>query len=358
MSGFWTRRASVLRTRLVRMAGPIGLYSLARGLTRSEPRILMYHRFGKKGTPPGVPASVFREQLRILKRHFRIVTLAELSDRLQSEALEPGLAVITVDDGYEDFYRLAFPILQREGVPATFFVTTGFVDRQQWLWPDVLEYAIGHTDVRFPDLPFDCMPQDIDLATHAGKVAAWHTLVDVLLDLDSSDRSKRLNEVTHSLAVSIPAEPDRDHSPVSWDDLREMAQAGIEIGAHTVTHPRLTRLSDDELQLEIVASKSRIEQELGQPVTSFCYPNGAVDDYDDRVADAVRNAGFQCAVVAHFDGTRGDPYRLRRLGVGNDMFQYQKAVTGVEHLSRRLRSRDTPPGEPPGDRSGLRIARP
>jgi peptidoglycan/xylan/chitin deacetylase (PgdA/CDA1 family) len=317
----------------------MGLYRLARGLTRVEPRILMYHRFGTSGTPPGVPAQVFREQLQILQRQFRIVTLAELASRLETNELEPGLAVITVDDGYEDFRRVAFPILEDEGVPATFFVTTGFIDKTTWLWPDVLEYAIEHSAVRQPDFSCFGIPQTMDLDTTAGKAVAWKGLVDALLDLAGDERSTHLAAVARNLEVAMPAVPDEAHAPVSWDDIREMSRAGIEIGAHTLSHPRLTRLSDDELQREIIGSKRRIEDEIGQRVTSFCYPNGAPADYDDRVADAVRSAGFNCAVVAHFDGQRGDRFRLRRLGVGNNMFQFRKSLAGVEHIGRRVSNR-------------------
>ena len=326
----------------VRVAGPMGLYRLARGLTRVEPRILMYHRFGTTGVPPGVPAPVFREQLRMLKSQFRIVTLAELAKRLQTGQPEPGLAVITVDDGYEDFRRIAFPVLQDAGVPATFFVTTGFIDKSIWLWPDVLEYAIEHTSKRHPDFAPVGVSQTVDLDTATGKEAAWHALVGALLDLDSGERSERLADVTRILDVTVPSVPDDAHASVSWDDLREMSQAGIEIGAHTLTHPRLTRLDDDELTREIAGSKRRIEEQLDRSVTSFCYPNGAPEDYDDRVADAVQRAGFDAAVVAHFDGARGDRYRLRRLGVGDNMFQYRKSLAGVEHIGRRLLERRAP----------------
>jgi peptidoglycan/xylan/chitin deacetylase (PgdA/CDA1 family) len=325
-------RLSRLKSRLVRVAGPVGLYRLARGLTRAEPRILMYHRFGRSG----VPAQVFRKQLEHLDAQCRIVTLADLVRRIDSGALEPDLAVITVDDGYEDFHRVAFPILRSAGVPATFFVTTDFIDRKLWLWPDVVAYAIEHSRVSRPDLAWAGVTGALELGTCGGRSAAWQTLVEVLLDLDSRERTDRLARIADALGVKIPPVPDPDHAPVGWDGLREMSEAGIEIGAHTLTHPRLTRLADEELAAEISGSKQRIEAEIRRPVTSFCYPNGAPADYDDRVADAVRRAGFDCAVVAHFDGRRGDRFRLRRLGVGDNMFQYRKSLAGIEHIGRRV----------------------
>ena len=83
----------------------------------------------------------------VTKKHFPLVTLANLAGQIKSGIVEPGQAVITVDDGYRDFYDIAFPVLREEGVPATFFVTTGFIDGQIWLWPDLLEYALSAAQV-------------------------------------------------------------------------------------------------------------------------------------------------------------------------------------------------------------------
>jgi peptidoglycan/xylan/chitin deacetylase (PgdA/CDA1 family) len=293
----------------------------------------MYHRFGAGGIEPGVSESVFREQVRMLKHRFQVITLAELADRIENDAVEPNLAVITVDDGREDFYRIAFPILKHEGVPATFFVTTRFIDGDIWLWPDVVDYALEMSRVVRPDLSSLGVSDGFDLTIPAEKKQAWRVLVTEFIHLRNRERSERLEALGRILDVDIPSTPEPPHTPLGWDEILELSESGIEIGAHTLTHQVLVPLTDDELDNEILGSKRHIEERIGRPVSSFCYPNGALGDYDDRVVDAVRSAGYKCAVVAHFDGTRGDLFTLRRTGVDDSLFQYRKTLAGIGRLS-------------------------
>ncbi len=329
------RILSRIKSRLIRIAGPLGLYALARQLTLHEPRILMYHRFGELDSANRLSGETFRHQLRTLKKHFCLITLADLAEQIKSGSVEPGQVVITVDDGYRDFCDIAFPILQEEGVPATFFVTTGFIDGQIWLWPDLLEYALEHTNRDELDLIAYGAARTASLDNEAGRRDAWDVLVKYLLDRTIENRSQELQKICDSLTVTCPDSPTSGYQAVNWDEIRVISEAGIEIGAHTVNHPRLTCLSDSELQSEIAGSKSRIEEKLGKKIRTFCYPNGAPKDYDARVAAAVEDAGFDCAVAAHFDGQSGDLYQLRRLGIGASPFQFEKSIYGVEHLGRR-----------------------
>ena len=330
------RILSTIKSRLIRIAGPLGLYTLARQLTRHELRILMYHRFGEFDSANRLSGETFRQQLRTLKKYFRLITLAELAEQIKSESVETDQVVITVDDGYQDFYDIAFPVLQEEGVPATFFVTTGFIDGRIWLWPDLLEYALEHTNRDELNLIAYGAASTASLDNEAGRRDAWDVLVEYLLNRSIDNRSQELQKICDFLAVKCPDSPTSGYESVNWDEIRVISEAGIEIGAHTINHPRLTCLSDIELRSEISGSKIRIEEKLGKQVHTFCYPNGAPNDYDTRVATAVENAGFDCAVAAHFDGQNGDRYQLRRLGIGASSFQFKKSMHGVEHLGGRL----------------------
>jgi len=106
---------------------------------------------------------------------------------------------------------------------------------------------------------------------------------------------------------------------VSWDRVREMLGHGIEFGAHTKTHPILSRIADKrEQREEIEGSKLRVEQETGIPVLHFAYPNGLADDYDSDVVELVERARFQTAVTLQggLNLLGENPYLLRRIGVG------------------------------------------
>ena len=140
---------SKLKSRLVRAAGPMGLYQLAWRLSRQRPRIFMYHRFAEQDTTHKLGRETFRAQIKLIKRCCRIVTMGELAEILRDRPEAAAeLAVITVDDGYRDFHDHAWPVLREEGVPATFFPVTGFLDRELWLWPDLVQFALDTTQTR------------------------------------------------------------------------------------------------------------------------------------------------------------------------------------------------------------------
>jgi peptidoglycan/xylan/chitin deacetylase (PgdA/CDA1 family) len=241
---------------------------LTRCLCGDGARIVIYHRFH------AAQRADIGAQFEHIRRYYRPTSLGDLA-RMLAEGREPppGTVVVTVDDGYRDFYRVAYPVLRKYGIPATLFVVTGFIDRACWLWVDRVTYCLGDTEMA-------------------------RSVKEELKHLDLGARDARLAELEHSTGVRVPAEIPCDYEPCSWDELREMASHGIEIGAHTVTHPILSRISDPaRLAFEILGSKKRIEDELQRPVLHFAYPNGLWDDFGPEAVRLVR-ANFKTGVAA------------------------------------------------------------
>ena len=327
---------------MVQVAGPLGLYATAWRLTRRRPRIFMYHRFADVDTGHCPGRETFRAQLRLLKKHCRVVTMGELAEVLrQDPQAAAGLVVVTVDDGYRDFHEHAWPVLKEEGVPATFFPVTGFLDGETWLWPDLVEHALAQVTGRKVEAGDLGLPGGgaWSLQDPVENRAAWQAVINHAIDLPDEAKWTFLRALYGRLALSWPNNVPTQYAPVSWDQLREMADAGIEIGAHTRTHCRLTRVDDQQLVAELAGARERLEEQLGRPVVSLCYPNGAPDDFDARVMQAAERAGYRSAVAAYFDGRQGGLYDLRRHGAGVDMELFRKHLCGVEDLSARLRGR-------------------
>ena len=104
---------------------------------------------------------------------------------------------------------------------------------------------------------------------------------------------------------------------LSWDEIRVMSWHNISFGAHTVTHPILTRMPLAEAAEEIITSKKTIEKQLQTPIKLFAYPNGSCDDFNDSIKKVLRDAGFLCAVTTIW-GTNivhTDPFELKRIGI-------------------------------------------
>lgn len=325
---------------LVRRLGPIGGYAMARQLTRDHPRILMYHRFCAAPTPGRVSAAVLHEQARLLARHHHPMSLTQLAAILRAgETPPPDTIVFTIDDGYRDFHDVAWPILREHGVPATFFVTTGFVDGALWLWPDQIGWLLDHAET-LPERLASCgIALDAGARQARSAGAAWQLLIDHLLAQSDTRKHELIALLAAELGLTLPARAPDDYAPVSWDQLRRMQDEGLDIGGHTHTHPTLPKVAAADLPGELDHCLARLDAELGTRPRTFCYPNGQPVDYSAAVAAAVERAGFTCAVVAHADAARHDDlYALRRHVGSENMFQFHKSVSGLEWFGHRLRA--------------------
>ena len=315
-----------------------GGLDIVRWLTRRTPRILVFHRFGPKNTLRLMGADNFERQIAYLKSRFRILPLGDLAAARRAGTSAPTNAVaITVDDGYEDFYKYAFPILKRHAVPATLFVVSRFAAGELWLWPDLIQYAVDGSNRR--ELTFDLgsMRGHWNLESAEGRFAAWSDIADYCLTLGTSGTRDLTTGLLEALGVEAPPSPPPEVRAASWDQLREMAAGGIEIGSHSRSHPRLSLLSQDELRDEIEGSKRDIEAQISRPVTSFAYPNGREQDFDDRCKRAVAAAGYSHAVAGYYgpDVLR-DVFAFKRLSIDTDWNDFLKAVCGMKHLARIL----------------------
>ena len=281
-------------------------------------RILYYHRVNDQADPffPAISTSLFDEQMRYVSRHYKVVSLAEALDRLQCGSRESVIAV-TFDDGYQDNFQNAFPILQRYGIPATVFLTTGSLDSREPLWFERLANACKKTDKEFLDMEMD-LPRRFYLRTPEERLQTNAAVFELLRRTDDSNRRVLLQQILRALAVT--SEADRTGQMLTWDQVRTMKQQSIDFGGHTVTHPFISRMLTDRVIWEASECKRRIEEELQSPVRYFAYPNGREEDFGLWNKDLLRSAGYQAAVTTiwgmNYRST--DPMELRRGGPWED----------------------------------------
>ena len=325
-------------SRFIRTAGNLGLYEVARLLTSGHPKILMYHRFSEHGGHEATGRESFRQQMEYVSRHYNPMTLEALCGYLESGKKPPrNTIVVTVDDGYRDFYDIAWPVLQEYSVPATLFATTGFISGDLWLWPDKISWLLDNAPHATPAFQWKSLTiEENELCSDAQKI--WKRLIDFLLTVPDPEKHEIIASLAASWHLEFPEAAPNGYEACSWDELREMQQAGIEIGGHTVTHPTLGQVDPRQAEREIKDCRRHIEFELGRPPCSFCYPNGMPDDFSSHLMKQVEEGGFRCAVAA-FSDSEGMKHRfaLRRHSSGNNWFQFRKSVSGVELIGHRLR---------------------
>ena len=273
--------------------------------------ILIYHRVVPEPdplVPDQVCASEFDWQLAALNRWFTVLPLREAAARLRDGTLPRRSACVTFDDGYADNVTLALPMLRRHGVPATFFVATGFIDGGT-MWNDSVIETVRR--VEGDTLDARCAGLDmLSIASLDSRRRAIGTLLAALKYLPVEERQRRVDELAAHASRSIPSD-----LMMATAQVRHLHASGMEVGAHTVTHPILAELDSERAENEIREGKLRLEAITGNPVTLFAYPNGKPGrDYRREQVRLVEKLGFEAAVstawgVAH---AASDMFQLPR----------------------------------------------
>ncbi len=286
------------------------LRSLLPGGARS-PAIMIYHRV-RPAHDPLFPDELdrddFARQIALLASCCQVMPLLDAVRHMRAGTLPPRVACITFDDGYADNAEIALPVLQHYGVPATFFVASGFLNGGR-MWNDSVIELVR----RVPGEVLDASALGLGvhaLASPQQRTQAIHLLIRQLKYLPMAQRQQQVDSLAALARVALP-----DDLMMSDAQVRQLHRAGMAIGAHTVRHPILSALDLAEARSEIAAGKQALEQLIAAPVPLFAYPNGrpGVDYRPEHVA-LVRELQFEAAVSTSLGaaGARPDLYQLPR----------------------------------------------
>jgi peptidoglycan/xylan/chitin deacetylase (PgdA/CDA1 family) len=284
----------------------------APGGTRGRLLVLIYHRVLAQPDPllsSEPDAASFTAQMELLARCFQVLPLSEAVERLATGSLPPRAACITFDDGYVNNLTVAAPILGALGLPATVFVATGFIGAHP-MWNDIVIESVR----RAADV-LDLSPLALGVHRLDSLPAQREALERILSQLKYRPLDER-RDLALAIAQRAACEPPRDLM-MSEAQIQALAgRPGIEIGAHTVSHPILLRLEPGVAQREIAASKERLEAITGATVATFAYPNGRPrQDYDASHVAMARACGFTAAVSTAwgYADARCDRFQIPRM---------------------------------------------
>lgn len=307
-------------------------YTHVKRMCAPQISIFVYHRVGPQlhdWLYRSISETVFEKQIRWLASTHTIISLEDLADLIREKRQPCGnVAVITFDDGYKDNYLHAFPVLQNYNIPATVFLTTGCIDRRALLWSDLLDYIILSTDAEAIEHE---VLGTIPLRTGSERSSALFDIKQkVMKRIPHREKLRLMEDLERDLCVEVP-EQHGDDIMLTWDEVREMREGGIRFGAHTVTHPILSNTTFEEAAFEIAGSKRRIEEELGEKITTFAYPNGKPEDINADTIELLRQHRFACAVttvpakITH----ASDPLKLGRITTTNHYSLFKFLASGL-----------------------------
>lgn len=304
--------------------------------------VLTYHRIGDHENDPFDPgvfsatSEQFDEQISYLKRSHSLVTLEEalaFVDGTDKERTGRCRVLITFDDGYLDNYRIAYPILSSYGAQGVFFLCTDLVGSGYVPWWDHIAYLVKTAEKRQFSLSY---PANLDVDIDKdGLKTSLRSILDLCEMPENKDSKRFIRELKEAAGgKDLPAESRRF---LNWDEAQEMINGGMAIGAHTHSHPRLSRLGREEQHKELTQCRAILNERLGIEADVLAYPFGSVTAFSDQTQQIAQETGYRAA-FSYYGGMTNqqgaiERYNLKRVPVSGQSRARFEVQMGVCRLT-------------------------
>jgi peptidoglycan/xylan/chitin deacetylase (PgdA/CDA1 family) len=265
---------------------------------------------------PYLDIGEFEKQMRHVKRWYSVTSMDEVDKRLKSgEKFPLASVVITIDDGYLNNYKLAYPVLKKLNLPAIIYLATGFIGTKNGLWVDDLVDILLSTKLKtfcFPELFGDKV---LDISTHRRKMGTLTKLYEEIVQLEHNKKILIMRKLSNVLGRNEVRRNKTERKMLNWDEVIEMSKNHISFGAHTVSHPTLSKMELQEAKREIWESKEEIKNRLDCKVWHFAIPNGKKEDFNEELKKYCKEIGFRTVVSTEpgVVSVQSDPYFLKRI---------------------------------------------
>lgn len=269
-----------------------------------------------------ISAAKLEEHLSWISRRFKVLTIREILEHARRGTLPPNCLFTAFHDGYKGNYDVAFPLLKRFGWRVDFFITTTFIGTGKRFWVDLLDAALKYTER--PSITLDhvdageTIPLDDEVSRERASVLLRKRLKALDRNRFDQEFDRTIADLGWTDRQSVPRLGPHE-ACLTWDQVREMADAGMEFGSHTHNHLICATQEASAVAGEMTASKKLIQQEIGRSCTQFCYPNGGYPSAGNEVTDKIaRDAGYESALymVGGYNLVHADTFRLTGLALG------------------------------------------
>ncbi len=329
---------------LLKFVDLLRLYPLFNAFTKNTATIFMLHHIddGINRRAGALSTAILDQYLGYLKKHrYNVISLSDYVKVLINHEDLSKAVVFTVDDGYRDFYLHAYPVFKKYGYSAAIFLTSDFIENKLFFWWDTVEYIFNETKVEMLDFP-QLDLNKITLTNSNDKTKYASQTIARLKKVPNADKLSMIEQLVRLLNVDISAQPNGIYAPLSWSEISEMKEHGIEFHPHTKTHPILSNSSVEQQKDELITAKAIIENKLKSKADIFCYPNGDYGDFTEDTISILKSAGYIAAVigVSGFYNTKSenDPFRIPRFAIPDGIIWFKQYICGLEYLKRKLLS--------------------
>ncbi len=297
--------------------------------------ILIYHRVNDRKdlfTIDRVPVKNFEQQIKYLKNNFRILSLGEILGKIEHQRKIPKRALaLTFDDGYEDNYQYAYPILKKYNVPATIFLTVDVIENEKMLWFDEVLDAFINTKKK--EIAILGSGEKVAIISEKEKLKTCFKVLGKLKRLPVDERNDKIKNLVKELGLDW--RKNKGNEMLKWDQINKMAKDNITFGSHTMTHPILSKSLVSDMKLELEESKRILEERTNRPVEYLAYPNGKRADFHTNVVKIVKDVGYKAGLttVAGTNYPDTDPFYLHRFRPWQNSIESFAASMSISYLA-------------------------
>ena len=291
-------------------------------MKKNKASILLFHRVHPVRDVMWDPIDPkrFENILKFVKKNYTVLPLLEILDTKPAPLKKP-LAAITFDDGYRDFIEYSLPIMDRLKIPSSIYVVTDCISKNKPTWTFVVDYLFFNTSKLQIDWTIDTyfLPDDLRKDKFVNKkelITFCIKFKQYIKKITEEKRKILLQDLVRSFNdVTIPAD-----LMMSWKEVKQIINAGVEVGSHTVTHPPLATLSGADLDRELQLSKAEFFKNTGINTNVISYPVGS---YNQQVKEASLRAGYNFGLAVNhttYDVNDGDVFEIPRIELYNEPF--------------------------------------
>lgn len=319
----------VLLAKLFDVTGATGLMLTLRRRSKSAwLPVVTFHRVAPRpadyrfddGVLDTTPAE-FARQIAVIRQHFTPVSIRDVIGFVEGGELPRNPVLVTMDDGYRDNYEVALPILQRQGVRACFFIATDYLTRRRVFWWDRIAYLLKSTKRARIRLTYPS-PMELELGTPVQREVATNRLLRIVKKEFGLDLARFMDEIAAATGVVWTEQLEHAFANdllMTWDQVRALRAAGMDVQSHTKTHRVLQTLSMQDVRAELRESRQELEQQLDEPIEAISYPVGHTisdrPDVRESLVDAGYKVGFTNATGAQPTSGSIDRFSINRFAM-------------------------------------------
>tara|TARA_B100001057_G_C22799276_1_gene930869 strand:+ start:500 stop:1423 length:924 start_codon:yes stop_codon:yes gene_type:complete len=291
-------------------------------------KILLYHGVSEYNNFHGIEnfskkhisRNMFLKQMRFLKKNCNVISINDLENYKKEKKIKKNTVIISFDDGFENNFKVAAPILEKLNLPCIFYISTGMIGKNEMFWVDKIEDIINRTKKKYINF---CLRNHVrfPLNTRLEKIYAVKIIKKYCKSISATQKNKLIKDLSVVSKINPSNKYSKNYKVMDWKQIKKLAENNLfEIGGHSFNHDILTKLPISDMKKNIKKSITLLEKKLSKKIKHYSYPEGQSSDYDENVKRYLKSLGIQICPTA-IDGIaklNDDNFELRRIMVGID----------------------------------------